>query len=84
MLLSAPIEVILGRVANRANPFGSTVEQRAKIVDDLRMFGPRLRAGADREIVTTAPVSEVVSALEQVAPGAGHQDPLRSRREHRT
>lgn len=68
VLLSAPIEVILGRVANRANPFGSTAGQRTKIVNDLEMFEPRLRAGADREIVTTAPVSEVVSALDRSPP----------------
>jgi hypothetical protein len=43
-----------------------------------------LRAGADREIVTTAPVSEVVAALEHVASGAGHRDALRARRVHRT
>jgi broad-specificity NMP kinase len=31
VLLSAPVEVILGRVADRANPFGSTAEDRTKI-----------------------------------------------------
>jgi shikimate kinase len=84
VLLSAPLDVILDRVAERTNPFGSMAEDRTKIANDLAAFEPLLRAGADREIVTTAPVPEVVAALEQVASGAGHRDPLRSRRAHRT
>lgn len=84
VLLSAPSDVILDRVAHRANPFGSTAEDRTKIADDLAAFEPLLRAGADREIVTTTPVLEVVAALEQVARDAGLQDPLRWRRTHST
>jgi hypothetical protein len=84
VLLSAPIDVILDRVTNRANPFGSTPDDRTKIANDLKAFEPLLRAGADREIVTTAPVPEVVAALEHVASGAGQHSPLRSRRSHRT
>jgi shikimate kinase len=84
VLLSAPVDVILDRVASRANPFGSTPDDRTKITNDLTAFEPLLRAGADLEIVTTAPVPEVVAALEHVASGAGHLDPLRSRRAHRT
>ena len=67
VLLSAPVDVILARVADRANPFGSTPEDRAKIVSDVAAFEPLLRADADHEIVTTAPVTEVVAKLEQVA-----------------
>jgi dephospho-CoA kinase len=67
VLLSAPIEVVLARVASRTNPFGSTAEDRAKIVQDLTAFEPLLRAGADSEIVTTAPVATVVAAVEQLA-----------------
>jgi dephospho-CoA kinase len=84
VLLSAPVDVILDRVADRANPFGSTAADRSKIANDLAAFEPLLRAGADREIATTAPVPEVVAALEQVARSAGHRDPLRSRRAHHT
>ncbi len=84
VLLSAPVDVILDRVADRANPFGSTVEDRTKIAKDLAAFEPLLRAGADREIVTTEPVPEVAATLEQVASNAGRRDPLRSRRAHRT
>ena len=35
VLLSAPVDVILDRVADRANPFGSTAEDRTKIAKDL-------------------------------------------------
>jgi shikimate kinase len=70
VLLSAPIDVILARVGDRANPFGSRPEDRAKIGRDLAAFEPLLRAGADHEIATTAPVAEVVAALEQVAAAA--------------
>ena len=67
VLLSAPVEVILARVVDRSNPFGSRPEERMKIAADLAEFEPRLRAGADYEIVTTAPVARVVARLEQVA-----------------
>jgi shikimate kinase len=84
VLLSAPVDVILDRVANRVNPFGSTSEDRTKIAGDLAAFEPLLRARADHEIVTTAPLPKVVGALEQVAYGAVRRDPLRSRHAHRT
>jgi shikimate kinase len=68
VLLSAPIDVLLSRVADRANPFGATAEDRAKIASDLATFEPLLRAGADHEIRTTVPIAEVVDALEQLLP----------------
>jgi dephospho-CoA kinase len=70
VLLSAPVDVVLERVTDRANPFGSKSEDRAKIAGDVAAFEPLLRAGADHEIVTTAPIANVVSALEQVAAAA--------------
>jgi broad-specificity NMP kinase len=66
VLLSAPVDVLLARVADRANPFGSTAEDRAKIVSDLTAFEPRLRAGADYEIQTAKPVHLVADELEQI------------------
>jgi dephospho-CoA kinase len=70
VLLSAPVDVILERVTDRANPFGSTPADRAKIASDLAAHEPLLRVGADHEIVTTAPIADVVADLEQVAGGA--------------
>lgn len=67
VLLSAPVDVVLARVRNRKNPFGSAAEDRARIAEDLTEFEPALRAGADHEIVTTAPLAVVVAAVEQIA-----------------
>lgn len=67
VLLSAPVEVVLARVADRANPFGSRPHDRTKIASDLARFEPSLRAGADHEIVTTVPVAEVARRLEEIA-----------------
>ncbi len=72
VLLSAPVDVILARVVNRANPFGSLPEHRAQITEDLRDFEPILRAGATVEIISTAVPSEVVAALERTAAAVEH------------
>lgn len=71
VLLTAPLDVILARVGDRANPFGSRPDDRAKIVGDVDAYEPLLRAGADHEIRTTASVVDVVSALERIAAGSG-------------
>ncbi len=68
VLLSAPLDVILERVANReTNPFGKTDAEREKIADDLAAFEPLLRAGATVEIDTRRPLGEVVDELESIA-----------------
>jgi broad-specificity NMP kinase len=68
VLLSAPLEVILYRVATRErNPFGKTEAERDKIADDLAAFEPLLRAGATVEIDTRRPLGEVVDELESIA-----------------
>jgi dephospho-CoA kinase len=70
VLLSAPVDILLARVADRTNPFGSRAEDRAKIARALAEFEPLLRAGADHEISTAAPVAEVVATLERFAAAA--------------
>jgi NAD(P)-dependent dehydrogenase (short-subunit alcohol dehydrogenase family) len=68
VLLSAPLDVILERVAIReSNPFGNTEVEREKIAQDLAAFEPRLRAGATAEIDTRRPLAEVVDELESIA-----------------
>jgi AAA domain len=67
VLFSAPVDLILARVSDRANPFGSTAADRAKIASDVDSFEPLLRAGADHEIVTAAPIAAVAAALEEIA-----------------
>ena len=71
VLLSAPRQVILGRVSARdSNDFGKTDAERAKIVSDLEEFEPLLRTGATTEIDTRSPLSQVADDLERLATGA--------------
>lgn len=68
LLLTAPADVILDRVASReTNPFGKSDEERARILDDLTNVEPLLRAGATVAVDTRAPVGEVADVLERVA-----------------
>lgn len=43
VLLSAPLDVILARVADRANSFGSTPRDRIRTSADLVAYEPLLR-----------------------------------------
>ncbi len=79
VLLSAPVEIVLARVVDRDNPFGSAAADRAKIASDLADYEPLLRSGADHEIVTTLPVTEIVAALERIAADAAPVDGAGSR-----
>jgi shikimate kinase len=65
VLLTAPIEVMLDRVATRSsNPFGKTAGEREKIIEDTRVVVPLLRAGADIEIDTSAAsLDDVVASI---------------------
>jgi dephospho-CoA kinase len=68
VLLSAPAEVILERVASRGtNQFGKRDAERQRILEDLARVEPLLRTGATAEIDTRAPLDEVVDALESLA-----------------
>ncbi len=70
VLLSAPVEVI--SLAWSTGPTGSVRAQRtARRSPATWPSSSRGCAGADQEIVTTAPVAEVVAALERVAAAAG-------------
>ena len=71
VLLSAPAEVILERVANRdSNDFGKTEAERERILEDLATFEPLLRSGATAELDGRASLSDVVDALERIAGAA--------------
>jgi dephospho-CoA kinase len=68
VLLSAPAEIILARIAQRAgNPYGKDPAERAEILRNLADVEPRLRATASAEIDATAPVAEVARRLEELA-----------------
>ena len=65
VLLSAPVDVLLARVAARTgNPYGKSTAERAEILGYLTTVEPLLRATATLEIDATAPVGEVVDRLE--------------------
>jgi hypothetical protein len=64
VLLSAPADVILSRIATRTtNDFGKAQGERALILADLESTEPRLRATCTHEIEATRPVDDVVEAL---------------------
>jgi dephospho-CoA kinase len=72
VLLSAPAEVILARVAAReSNAFGKRAAERERILGDLASVEPLLRAGATAEIDTRAALDEVVDELERIAGRVG-------------
>ena len=67
-LLSAPAGILLARTAARAgNPYGKHPAERAQILRDLAEVEPLLRATATTEIDATAPLSQVVRHLENLA-----------------
>jgi dephospho-CoA kinase len=68
VLLSAPTDVILDRLATRrTNDFGKSNEEREKILEDIASVEPVLRAGASAEIDTRRPLEDVADELERVA-----------------
>ena len=71
VLLSAPAEVLLARIAARTdNPYGKSPAERAAVLDHLVHVEPLLRATATAEIDASAPIDEVVRELERL-PGVG-------------
>jgi adenylate kinase family enzyme len=72
VLLSAPVDVILDRVARRTtNDYGKSALERAMIVDDLAVVEPLLRAGCTHELDASRPLDEVVADLVALASSAG-------------
>jgi dephospho-CoA kinase len=68
VLLSAPAEVILARIATRTdNDFGKSHEERAKVLADLAEVEPLLRATASVELDASRPVAEIADVLEALA-----------------
>jgi len=68
VLLSAPAEVILQRVASRTtNDYGKSALERAMILDDLANVEPLLRAGCTHELDAGRPLDDVVDDLIAIA-----------------
>jgi hypothetical protein len=75
VLLSAPMPVLLDRIATRTNnPFGRTAAERARIIADTEAIEPLLRARATVEIDTRAPLTEVVDRLARLTTREGDLD----------
>jgi RNase adaptor protein for sRNA GlmZ degradation len=75
VLLSAPLPVLLDRIATRTNnPFGRTESERRRIIADTEVVEPLLRARATVEIDTRAPLTEVVDRLARLATREGDRD----------
>jgi shikimate kinase len=68
VLLSAPADVMLDRVARRTiNSYGKTALERAEILADLAEIEPLLRKGCTHEVDASRPLPEVVSDLIAIA-----------------
>ncbi|RNI25339.1 AAA family ATPase [Flexivirga caeni] len=70
VLLSAPVEVLLARVAIRTNnPYGRTAAQRAEITGYVDSVEPLLRATATDELDGTCPVTYLADTVERMLLG---------------
>jgi dephospho-CoA kinase len=64
ILLSAPAEVLLERLANRtSNSYGKAPGELSRILEDLAAIEPLLRRAADHEVTTAMPLSDVVTTV---------------------
>jgi thymidylate kinase len=64
VLLSAPAEVILDRVAGRTtNGYGKALAERELILHHLETVEPLLRAGCTHELDASRPLNDVVADL---------------------
>lgn len=70
VLLSAPADVILERIARRTtNNYGKTPLERAMILDDLAKVEPQLREHCTDELDASRPLAEIVADLIAIASG---------------
>jgi dephospho-CoA kinase len=70
VLLSAPLEVLLGRIEQRTtNDFGKTAEERERIMRDFAAFEHRLRATCTHELDATQTIETVVEELIRIGDG---------------
>jgi AAA domain len=68
VLLSAPAEVILGRIVRRTtNDYGKSPLERAMILDDLARIEPLLREGCTHELDASRPLDDIVADLIAIA-----------------
>jgi dephospho-CoA kinase len=64
VLLSAPLETLLERLATRMdNPYGKDPEELRRFLEDVETVEPLLRRVAHHEVRTTAPLEDVVATV---------------------
>ena len=64
VLLSAPREVMLERLATRTtNTYGKTSEELARILSDTQTYEPMIRRAATHEIDTSEPLDRVIDQI---------------------
>jgi len=67
VLLSAPEEVVLKRLASRVgNNYGKGLGEAERVLQLIREVEPILRAGATHEVDTRGPVHEVLEAVLRI------------------
>ncbi|WP_337193170.1 AAA family ATPase [Deinococcus xianganensis] len=72
VLLTAPLPVLLARVQDRANPYGRTEEDRARIAEHVAWVEPLLRRSATLVLDTAQlSVAQVADQVEALLKGAG-------------
>lgn len=64
VLLSAPLEILIDRLATRTtNTYGKAPEELRRFLDDLEAVEPLLRQVANHEVRTTVPLNDVVTTI---------------------
>jgi dephospho-CoA kinase len=64
VLLSAPLEILIERLATRTNnSYGKAPDELHRILDDIETVEPLLRRVANHEVQTTVPLDEVVTTV---------------------
>jgi len=64
ILLSAPVSVIVERLASRTNnPYGKHPDELAEVLTYVETVEPLLRRGCTLEIDTSVPIDEVVQKV---------------------
>jgi dephospho-CoA kinase len=70
VLLSAPLEVLLGRIEHRTtNDFGKAPAERERIRSDFAAFEHRLRATCTHELDVTQSIENIVAQLIRIGDG---------------
>lgn len=71
VLLTAPVDVLMDRIASRPSGHGKTARERDQVLADVQLVEPLLRASADVVVDTTDPLAEVVEAVMRAAAVSG-------------